>query len=260
MPGLRIIALLVLSLWSLTLPAQDAPEESVLGNYLREPIPEQLFEQENWEKAKEGIDYFEDMRLDRYDEDFSNDSTATKNPEIVRERSGRMGSTNPVVGFFLKFLLIAGAIGVVAMIIAQFLGGGGIKVRKNRKIGKRDLNFDIVAVEEKLIETDLDGLIRMAEEENNFSLALRLQYLAGIKSLALYDHIQWKKAKTNRHYYSEIQHSNLKEKFKTNTEIFERIWYGDSQITLEIYNELKPEFRNFTKEIETAPTMEKLES
>ncbi len=233
---------------SILLNAQESNDQSPLSDYLEEPIPQRLFDRESWEKAKEGIDYNESIRVDRRDEDFESDTLSKSNTPIA-ERSGAKGKLSQFFSALIYFFLIAGAIGIIAVIIAQFLGGERIKFRRKRKIDGAALNFDIELVEEKLIESDLDKMIREAEEANNYPMALRLQYLAGVKALATSNHIKWKKAKTNRQYFQEIENKTTKTQFQNNTLIYERIWYGDTEITNTLYHELKPIFKSFTKEV-----------
>ena len=233
---------------STILNAQEASNQSPLSNYLEEPIPQRLFDQTDWEQAKAGIEYIDNVRNDpRKDKALPDTLGKDDTPILRKNRSTKAGS--PIFKQLIYLLLILGAIGTVVVIISQFLRGDNIKFRKKRKIDGSALNFDIEVVEEKLIESDLDRMIREAEEVGNFPMALRLQYLASVKSLATSRHIKWKKAKTNRQYYREINHQKLKAQFRNNTLIYERIWYGDAEITDSVYNDLKPIFKNFTFEV-----------
>jgi len=241
-----------------TISAQEVDENSPLSNYLEEPIPQRLFDRTAWEAAKEGIDYNESIRVDRRDENFESDTLSQSNTPI-NQGSGSKNSMGPLMTTLLYLLLIVAVIAIVAVIIAQFLGGDKIKFRRKRKVDTAALNFDIELVEEKLIESDLDRMIREAEETGNYPLALRLQYLAGVKSLATSHHIKWKKAKTNSQYFKEIADPKIKTQFLNNTLIYERICYGDAEITAELYQELKPIFKHFTKEVIRQPLTTNIE-
>lgn len=237
--------------------AQEEGNVSPLGDYLQEEIPQQLFDVQSWEAAKEGIDYNQDIRVDRRDENFFDENDDEKSKAQQNERS-RSISTGGLGSFLFKALMIIGIIVAVALILAQFIGGQGLKFRRNKSIDAKAINIDVETVEEKLIESDLDRMIRLAEEEGNYPLALRLQYLAGVKSLALNNHIRWKKGKTNRKYIYEIKHAAINQNFQDVTLVYERIWYGNSTIGLEDYEQLKPQFKSFVQEIERNPVKEEL--
>jgi len=254
----KIFLFLLLLFANFLLPAQDEATASPLGNYLQEDIPQQLFDVQTWEAAKEGIDYNQDIRVDRRDENFFDETQEDKQRNAERRSRSSSGTGSGIGSFLLKALLIIGLIVAVAMVVAQFIGGQGLKFRRNKTIDAKTLNIDVETVEEKLIESDLDRMIRLAEEDSNYALALRLQYLAGVKTLALTNHIKWKKGKTNRRYIYEIKNAAINKNFQEVTLVYERVWYGNSEIDLEDYQKLKPQFKNFIQEIERNPVQEVL--
>ena len=89
-------------------------------------------------------------------------------------------------------------------------------------------------------ESDLDRMIRQAVEQRNFSLAVRLYYLAIIKELSLSRAIRWRREKTNRDYLRELRHTPLFENFREATRIFERSWYGNKRLAEADFQMLQP--------------------
>ena len=253
---LRIIFSIALCYNSLALLAQQT--ESPLGDYLQEDIPQRLFDVNSWEAAKEGIDYNQDIRVDRTDENFFDEEGEKANPTAPQQNRSNSDRNSGVGSFFFKLILIIALIIAVALIVARFVGGQGLKFRRNKKIDTTPINIDVEAVEEKLIESDIDRMIREAEEAGNFALALRLQYLAGVKALALNKHIIWKKSKTNRTYLYEIKKPEINNGFQALTLVFERIWYGDKNVNHTDYQTLKPQFLNFIKLVEQHQVKEEL--
>lgn len=243
----RILGILILWAIGLSLSAQDA---SPTEQYLQSEITEHPFDKETWLKAKEGINFKDEMRVSREDEDFF-DENENETRSIPLTEGG--GSGSGILGFIFKGFLILAAIALLAYLLNQFLGAGGISIRKNRKIKHQPLEVDLEKIEEKLLESDVDRMLRLALEKENYPLALRLKYLAIIKGLYLNGYTRWKKDKTNRQYIREIEDPNRKKEFKVITLAYERVWYGQGEINKQDYASLEPNFSAFIKTIEANP-------
>jgi len=133
------------------------------------------------------------------------------------------------------------------LIVVHLLGGGSFAQPKNKKVVKSNAHITIDNVEEHIYESDLDRFIREAVEQNNYTLAIRLYYLAIIKELSLKRAIKWKKDKTNKDYLREMRKTNLFNPFREATRIFERIWYGEEELEKEDYQEIKPTFEKLVQ-------------
>jgi len=86
-----------------------------LDIYLQEDLPQKLFDKAAWSEVTEGIDYDEQMRIDRYDEDFSDDPNATKTNKPLSQ-GGSQSAMSSFVSFLLKSLLVIGIVALVAFI------------------------------------------------------------------------------------------------------------------------------------------------
>ncbi len=239
----------ILLLCTVHLSAQEELTVSPYYEYYDSEIEHKPFDHDQWAKAKEGIDY-SDISV-RQPPVEKSDSVEQKKEIPAKKKSKRRNRkvSSPFLNSLFNILLIVGGIAILGLIISQFLGGGGLKFRRNKNIEGEVINYDVAQVEEKLIESDLDRMIRIAEEAGDFQLALRLQYLAGIKTLATNEHIKWKKAKTNRTYINEINNTKIKTQLEHNTLIYERIWFGDSLLTQDAYTRLKPVFKDFNNQV-----------
>jgi hypothetical protein len=99
--------------------------------------------------------------------------------------------------------------------------------------------------EENFIETDLEKLLRIALESNDYRSAVRILYLSTIQQLNSTGLILWKKDKTNKDFLREMRkHSNYKT-FRDITLAYEIVWYGDRQIELQQFTSLKNIVDNF---------------
>ena len=102
---------------------------------------------------------------------------------------------------------------------------------------------DIEVIEENIYESDLEDFIQQATQQKNYNLAIRLFYLAIIKELSLAKLIKWKRDKTNKDYLNEMRGTELYSSFREQTQIFERIWYGESNLQQTDYANLAGAFQ-----------------
>jgi hypothetical protein len=82
-------------------------------------------------------------------------------------------------------------------------------------------------LEENIHEIDFVNEIYNAEEEKKYRLAIRLHFLALLKSLDTNEYIQWQTHKTNREYLSELSDETFRKSFEEIVSIFEYVWYGE---------------------------------
>lgn len=214
------------------------------GEYLEERLEGRQFEKEEWEKAKEGLD-------------FSEAAVKKEPPEKVeRQPEGAGGQyerppqernsvqVNPeLAAGILKFLAIV----VLAVVLALILRGvlGLESSPRNKKIepeGEESV-ISLEKIEENIHESNLDAYLRRALEQEEYALALRLYYLSILKELSIRKKIRWRREKTNRQYILEMKASPLSEAFEEVTRIFERAWYGNRSLGRSAYQALEPKFR-----------------
>lgn len=202
--------------------------------YKQEYIQEQAFDKSAWEKAKDGLDYTVEKPVEKPQEDVKKDQKPQKNNDISPQAISQLGT------FFKWFFLIIG-ISVLAYIIFKFLSEGDFQ--KNKRINVNSQKIDLDEIEENLHETDIDPHITRAIAQKEWSLAIRLYYLAIIKELSLSKAIVWERDKTNRRYVNEMQQHRHFEPFRSLTRIFERVWYGENTVNETQFNDIKPNFQ-----------------
>ena len=119
---------------------------------------------------------------------------------------------------------------------------------KSRKI--KELNLESVEkIEENLEEHDVATYLRQAIENRQFRIAIRLHYLLIIKELSSKKFIKWKRDKTNRNYLYETQSYSFSSNFKATTTIFEKVWYGERNVTEQDFNFIYAQFNQLNTEI-----------
>lgn len=111
---------------------------------------------------------------------------------------------------------------IILSLLALMLKNFTIPTKQLKPISE---NTPIINIEERLMETDMDELIRMALEENNFQLAIRYTFLKTLKALVKKNKLIWKKQYTNRDYLFQLYDTQYFEPFKSAIFIYERKWY-----------------------------------
>lgn len=124
-----------------------------------------------------------------------------------------LGNANVMYGFILIVVLI-----VLALLLKN--------ITIPQKLSKEVFVYDDENIEERLMETDIDRLIRLALENNNYQLAIRYTFLKTLKALVVQNRLVWKKQYTNRDYLFQLYQTPYFEPFKSITLTYERKWYG----------------------------------
>lgn len=218
-------------------------EEIEEGRYQQERISERPFNEKKWEELTKDLDYSETVQK-------------KKKKETVRTQDGTEGSDvepNRRDPFsveqgsgIMKFLIILLAVVVVVLLLRGLLGSD-LRV-KNKKI-KKDSQIDIEQIEEDIENADLPDFIRRALNNGEYTLAVRLYYLAALKELSTRKDIRWQKDKTNLDYLREMRSSEHFEAFKALTSIFERVWYGERLLDREGFLQIEPGFKQFINQL-----------
>ncbi len=203
------------------------------------------FQEAQWQRAKEGIDY-------------SADVLKTRKKKKNDEKKGKGSKQSPAIfeggnaASIMKVLIIALAAVALIFLIISLLN---LRNPRNKKIKAPLSATKLAEIEENIHEADLEDYIRQAIEQQDFALAIRLYYLAILKELSLKKLIHWKKDKTNKDYLREMRPSPLSGAFGEITAIFERIWYGESPVQALEFQRLEPKFRALAHQINAITTL-----
>jgi len=78
---------------------------------------------------------------------------------------------------------------------------------------------------------------------------VRVYYLEVLKQLSLKDLIKWQRDKTNSEYLREMRQQTHFKDFRHVTRIFERVWYGDTKIEQDTFQQISPEFELYLSKV-----------
>lgn len=224
-----------------------AQEQSPYGDYLEERLDNRQFEKEEWEKAKEGLDFSESAvkkeEAKPAEEPGDSDSGGEGEYETLPQERNSVQVNPKLAAGILKFLAIL----ILAIVLALILRGvlGLESNPRNKKIEQegQESVINLEKIEENIHRSDLQAFIHQALKQEEYALAVRLYYLSILKELSLRKAIHWKREKTNRQYVQEMRQSPLSGAFEEVTRIFEQAWYGGRQLGRSDYQAVEPKFR-----------------
>ena len=104
-------------------------------------------------------------------------------------------------------------------------------------------DFELTVADETTI--DFDEAIRKQIDQKQFRLAIRLLYLKVFNRLKINEYIHFSKEKTYVDYLHDLSNPNLKSRFLVITSLYNRIWYGDVEITEEQFLRFEKSFQSF---------------
>lgn len=111
----------------------------------------------------------------------------------------------------------------------------------------------IVYAEEPILEEDIEDIdafeaYKKAIEAGDYRTAIRMRFILILQEFSTTKLIQWKPEKTNRDYLRELRATDKYLFFKKTSSIYDRVWYGHTEITKEEFLVLDPKF-NFNKTV-----------
>lgn len=189
------------------------------------------YEQEDLNEARDGIDYSDEVIEEEEKDEYSGSSS---------DFSG--------IGEFFGYLLIAVLVALVFVILYFMLGKDNLFKPKSKKIEALDLK-SIEQIEENLEEHDVSNYLEQAIDNKQYRIAIRLHYLLIIKELSARKFIKWKRDKTNRNYLYETEEYSFANNFKKSTNIFEKVWYGERDVTEGDFSIIHSHFSSLNNEI-----------
>ncbi len=142
----------------------------------------------------------------------------------------------------LLIIIITGFVGILAWYIIT----NNISFKKNKKLTK-PVNPD--EMPEDIFAINYMNEVDKAVAQGNFRLAIRLQYLRMLKSMAERNIINYKQEKTNLDYMMELQPTIYYNNFFRTTRHYEFAWYGEFPVNQETYALVRRGFDDFEKQI-----------
>jgi hypothetical protein len=201
-------------------------------------VKEHAFDEAQWKKATKDIDY-------------------SKEAQPAPPKQFR-GFHIPLSAGAAKIILFSIVIAALVFFLLRVLKGNFFT--GDKKIKAAD-EFTVTDPEEDIHSGDLEKMYADALAKGNFRSAIRIRYLIVIRELSLQQMIHWKKEKTNQEYVFEMMNNIFYKHFKEVTLLFEKIWYGETDINEQSFQLINPQFhalvsalRNEVRAKETSTT------
>jgi hypothetical protein len=185
------------------------------------------FDEAKWESVVNDKDYTETYEEEEKKPEKHKDFGDVKAPSM------NLGGLR----YVFYFLVVAGILFLIAKILQN--------MSTTPVLSTGDKTYTLEEVEEKMMEIDLDGILREAVLARDFRLALRINFLIIIKTLTLSGKIAWAREKTNWEYLNEIKDMLVAHKFRIIIVSFESIWYGEHSVSEEQFNSLQASYNTF---------------
>ncbi|NND51152.1 MAG: DUF4129 domain-containing protein, partial [Flavobacteriaceae bacterium] len=140
---------------------------------------------------------------------------------------------------------------ILFLLVIYFIFRAIINKEGNWIFGKSsDKNIiPVTDIESNIHAVDFKALIKSAEKDNNYRLAIRYYYLWLLKDLTSAEVIEYDVEKTNSDYHNEITSEDLKKEFSYTSYLYNYIWYGEFNIDQNEFSRARHAFINFLKDI-----------
>ncbi len=109
---------------------------------------------------------------------------------------------------------------------------------------------DYKSFTENIHEMDFEALICDAASKKEYRLAVRLTFLHALKILSDRQHVDWRPGKTNHDYLAELKEGDMKTGFNELSFYFDYTWYGDFNVTENLFQRVSGIFDSWKKRIE----------
>jgi hypothetical protein len=206
--------------------------------YLSESIEPRDYEKKGWEKITEGLDYQVEKPKEKKK---SKPKPPNSGPDLAW-----MG---PYIAAFFKILAVVAVVLLLGFILRSYF-----LAPKNRQVDAIELDaITLDNLEENLEQAELAPFLQRSLSQQDYQVAVRLYYLDALKQLSQRRMIFWRKNKTNRDYLREMLGQKEQPTFQELTLIFERVRYGELQLSEYEFALIEPQFQAFLQAIKRIP-------
>lgn len=124
---------------------------------------------------------------------------------------------------------------------------------KNRDGFKKESSGDVVIKDMNpatISKTELELLLEKYISEENYRECIRVYFTFILKEIIKNGWIKWKKEKTNFDYILEMKSKPDAASFEECVRIYDLVWYGEYEITKEVYESLQPTLLSYYQSLQ----------
>ena len=104
---------------------------------------------------------------------------------------------------------------------------------------------------EVITKTELEMHLEAALNKEDYREGVRIYFTFILKELIRKNWIYWKKDKTNHHYVMEMSSRPNADIFRECVRIYDLVWYGEYEISKQVYQSLQPTLLNYYRSLES---------
>lgn len=182
-----------------------------------------------WNEITEDIQYFEEK-------------PEFKKVEYSQNSSGFDWSSIEFLKYFVLILIAA----VLIYVLYRLYGQSMFEFSSSRK-AKQLLNITEEELDERFLELDLTKMLKIAESQKNWKMAIRLRFLQVLKVLVDTESILWHPDLTNRQISYKLQLGAQRTEFNELVHIYELAWYSNAEVNEIYYIRVKEKFTLYKK-------------
>lgn len=176
-------------------------------------------------------------------------NTASSRSKKNAQQNQEQANTTPRINIFNQPI-----VKIILWILAFFLIGFIIyKLFLGENFFKRSRSYDNPDTEKEeesiLDPSAYDKFITQALMNKNYRLAVRYGYLQTLQMLSGSGLVQFSADKTNYQYVNELQGKPYQNDFAALTLNYEYVWYGKFDISEDVYNRLRKEYKSFHQKL-----------
>lgn len=106
---------------------------------------------------------------------------------------------------------------------------------------------EVAVLEEDIRAMDLPAMIDAAEREGDLRRAIRLHYLMTLRKLVNDGVLKWSPDHTDLDYVRQIEEPGMRARFSRVALVFQWVWYGHGEVSMEQYKILRRPFVEFER-------------
>jgi hypothetical protein len=146
---------------------------------------------------------------------------------------------------FLRQLMWLLAICFVAFVVYQLLQNKGFFKGGSRKLVRSE---STASEADDIMELNIDHLLLQAEQQGDYRLATRYQFIKTLQQLHDKQLIEFAADKTNRQYLYELP-AHCQQTFSTIVLQYEHVWFGNMEIDQPVYHKIISLYSQFNSSI-----------
>lgn len=155
-------------------------------------------------------------------------------PNIAPAVSGMAGI------YYILIFLGVGAL--IAAIVYLIINNSSSNSQQNIA---NNVNTSDVLDPEVLAKLEINSILNQYLNNGDYRMAVRMLYLQLLQKLYKAGYVLPSKEKTNLDFFYELQGNKLQNGFGKLTNIYEKAWYADADVTASAFNTVQYQYKNY---------------